>query len=231
MKHLELSTDPVLTIITILNLKSLTSHLLKLRLTKPPSLPSLLLRTVHSTIVNISLSNEILISFLAIIGSTVVQQNSALELDIICKFGRFGTTAGALIAYNQIRCPTPSTRIDSSSFAQEAVQVQIALNGQDYLTVPTAFTFTGTGTGTGNGDGNQPVITDTYVTTSESSAADWFMPLVTAFVFVSFIFYITNRRFPNFNKEEIPLVGGIQRSDAIIGQEPTMSKGLNLNFC
>ena len=84
-----------------------------------------------------------LISFIAIIGGTVVQQNSALELDIICKFGRFGTTSGALLAYNQVGCPTPTPRVDASSLSQETVQVEIALNGQDYLTVPTTFTFTG----------------------------------------------------------------------------------------
>jgi len=65
-----------------------------------------------------------------------------MNYDIICKFGRFGSTVGALLAYNQIGCPTPKITED---IGQEMVDLEISLNGYDFSKTYIPFKFIGTG--------------------------------------------------------------------------------------
>lgn len=65
-----------------------------------------------------------------------------MNYDIICRFGRFGSTVGALIAHNQIGCPTPKITED---IGQEMIELEFSLNGYDFSKTYIPFKFIGTG--------------------------------------------------------------------------------------
>lgn len=58
--------------------------------------------------------------------------SEALQQDIKCRFGRFGTSEGVLLSNNQISCPTPNTNLNLDEIGEEPVKVEVSLNGQDY---------------------------------------------------------------------------------------------------
>lgn len=72
------------------------------------------------------------------------------ELDmmhaIVCKFGEYGTVPAVYDSKTKIRCMTPDIRIDRSQVHANTVDLQIALNGQDFESAG-PFTFTGSATG------------------------------------------------------------------------------------
>lgn len=63
-----------------------------------------------------------------------------------CKFGRFGETQGVFVNSTTVKCTTPASNEPPESIYREAVQVSVALNGQDYAeeTSQAEFTFVGT---------------------------------------------------------------------------------------
>lgn len=68
-----------------------------------------------------------------------------LSTNIVCKFGRFGSSKGALISNTEITCPTPNTKLNLEEVGEEPVKVEVAMNGQDFATPNTVyFKFVGT---------------------------------------------------------------------------------------
>ena len=126
----------------------------------------------------------------------------ALEYDIKCHFGRFGTTSGALISPVQIACPTPisnNTNFDVGN--GEEVQVQLSLNGQDYLDVSHKFKF---------------VSKSAVVSSSEG--VGWIATFMLGIVIVVFSAHIINQiSKSSFGKtkslENTSLTAGIPKSD------------------
>ena len=62
-----------------------------------------------------------------------------LDTDIICKFGRFGTSKGSILSNNQITCPTPNTKLNLEEIGEEPVKVEVAMNGQDFVTPKSVY--------------------------------------------------------------------------------------------
>jgi len=62
----------------------------------------------------------------------VTTDSEALQQDIKCRFGRFGTSEGVLLSKNKISCPTPNTNLNLDEIGEEPVKVEVSLNGQDY---------------------------------------------------------------------------------------------------
>jgi len=139
--------------------------------------------------------------FVAIIGSNVVRHNGLLDTDIVCKFGRFGSTAGALLAYNQIGCPSPNTVIPPQNVSEETVEIEVALNGQDFLQISIPFQFIGTKSKT------------------SGSEAGWVMNIAIGGIMVIFVLYVLTRYYnPKPDGEKIPLTKNIQKSDEFINK-------------
>jgi len=68
----------------------------------------------------------------SIIGSRITTDAEALQQDIKCRFGRFGTSEGVLLNGKQISCPTPNTNLNLDEIGEEPVKVEVSINGQDY---------------------------------------------------------------------------------------------------
>jgi hypothetical protein len=72
------------------------------------------------------------------------------ELDmmhaIVCKFGEYGTVPAVFDSKTQIRCITPDVHIERNQLHENTVDLQIALNGQDFESAG-PFSFKGSATG------------------------------------------------------------------------------------
>ena len=62
-----------------------------------------------------------------------------LDTDIVCKFGRFGSSKGSILSNNQITCPTPNTKLNLEEIGEEPVKVEVAMNGQDFVTPKSVY--------------------------------------------------------------------------------------------
>jgi len=118
---------------------------------------------------------------LAIVGSNVVHTNAFLDAEIVCRFGRFGATSGALIDYDQIGCPTPNTRMDQSEISSESVDFEISINGQDFIKYSKPFKFVGTKTAT------------------QSSSSSWMILLLFGSATFFFILFVIAKSFDPSN--------------------------------
>jgi len=121
-----------------------------------------------------------------------------LNTNIICRFGRFGSTSGALIANNQVACPSPSTRIAPEYLAEENVEIELALNGQDFIKVSIPFRFVGTKPAGNN----------------NNERTKWVLTVLMGGIVLVFILYVILRSFvPRLAKEKFPLIGKFQMND------------------
>jgi len=139
----------------------------------------------------------------SIVGSNVVHTNAFLDVDIVCRFGRFGTTSGALIDYDQIGCPSPNTRMEQTEIGAESVDFEISLNGQDFIKYSKPFTFIGT------------------KTTAQSSSA-WMVMLLFGTATFFFLLFVITKSFDPFNgqnrsqaKAQQPLDKEISKTDSL----------------
>ena len=120
-------------------------------------------------------------SFKAIVGSNVVHTNAFLDADIVCRFGSFGTTSGALIDYDQIGCPSPNTRMEQGDISSESVDFEVSINGQDFIKYSKPFKFIGT------------------KTTTESSSSSWMILLLFGSATFFFILFVIAKSFDPSN--------------------------------
>lgn len=71
------------------------------------------------------------------------------DYGIYCKFGKYGTTPGAIINSTLVKCVTPTINERPESLDKDTVVVSVAQNGQNFNENESAcdYTFTGTGEG------------------------------------------------------------------------------------
>jgi len=125
---------------------------------------------------------------------------SNLDLDIICRFGRFGSTTGALIAHNQVGCPSPNTKVSLHEISEENVVLEISLNGQDFVKIPTSFKFIGT---------------NAY---PSGHGFTWVMAIAVGIATLIIILYLFGKHFiptleNNSHNDKVPLAANLPRSD------------------
>lgn len=78
-----------------------------------------------------------------------IEETQYSDYGIFCKFGKYGSTPGALINSTLIKCVTPTIQERPENVDKDTVVLSIAQNGQNYNIDQSAcdYTFTGTGTG------------------------------------------------------------------------------------
>lgn len=71
------------------------------------------------------------------------------DYGIFCKFGKYGSTPGALVSPTEIKCGTPTIQKSPEDLDKETVILSVAQNGQNFNEMRSNcdFTFTGTGDG------------------------------------------------------------------------------------
>lgn len=71
------------------------------------------------------------------------------DYGIFCKFGKYGTTPGAIVNSTLVKCVTPTINERPESLDKDTVVVSVAQNGQNFNDNESAcdYTFTGTGEG------------------------------------------------------------------------------------
>lgn len=72
------------------------------------------------------------------------------DYGIFCKFGKYGTTPGAMINSTMIKCVTPTINENPENLDKDIVVLSVALNGQNFNENESGcdYAFTGTGSGT-----------------------------------------------------------------------------------
>lgn len=90
-----------------------------------------LVRVDLTTLVNVTASTDLRDT---IVGAYITLDDALLDTEIACRFGRFGTSKGYLTTNKIITCPTPNSQVPSYEVGEEAVKLEVAINGQDFTT-------------------------------------------------------------------------------------------------
>ena len=92
-------------------------------------------------------SGNVSILILILIATPNGGSSSIGQYGIECRFGRFGIGVGMYVNRTTIKCITPSVQDDPDDVWRETVQIEVALNGQDFDedNSDVDFTFVGTG--------------------------------------------------------------------------------------
>ena len=100
------------------------------------------------------------------------------------------------MANNQIGCPSPATRINAKDFTEETVEIELALNGQDFVEISIPFRFVGTK------PAGEPVAAP-----EQQHREKWFVTaLIGGIVLVYVLYVIVRAVVPRSSKGKFPLV-------------------------
>jgi len=79
----------------------------------------------------------------ALIGRELSNDQKVWNVQLSCRFGRFGSTPAKLRSDEKIECSTPDSGVAAHEISEETINFQVAINGYDYTTSPIPFKFNG----------------------------------------------------------------------------------------